>query len=90
MVKKRENSDEHFCYFHLGKRKLNLFNLSLPPFVVDDGSTANTAIFSPLPVKNLPKLSRNVLLPAPGGPDKPIQQILMRILAWMGNNKRMA
>ena len=68
----------------------NLFNLSLPPFVVDDGSTANTAIFSPLPVKNLPKLSRNVLLPAPGGPDKPIQQILMRILAWMGNNKRMA
>ena len=58
----------------------NLFNLSLPPFVLDDGSTANTAIFSPLPVKNLPKLSRNVLLPAPGGPDKPIQQILMRIL----------
>ena len=58
----------------------NLFNLSLPPFVVDDGSTANTAIFSPLPVKNLPKLSKNVLLPAPGGPDKPIQQILMRIL----------
>ena len=38
---------------------------------MDDGSTAKTAIFSPLLVKNLPKLSRKVLLPAPGGPDKP-------------------
>lgn len=44
---------------------------NLPPLVVDDGSTASTAIFSPLPVKNFPKLSKKVDFPAPGGPDKP-------------------
>ena len=47
--------------------KLNI----VPPLVVDDGSTASTAIFSPWLVKNVPKLSRKVDFPAPGGPDNP-------------------
>ncbi len=46
-------------------------SITVPPFVVEDGSTANTAIFSPFSVKNFPRLSKKVDFPAPGGPDKP-------------------
>ena len=43
-----------------------------PPVVDDDGSTARTATLWPWSVRNLPKASIKVLLPAPGGPVSPI------------------
>ena len=58
---------ENCNYYYLFTNQL----LYVPPFVVEDGSTANTAIFSPFSVKNFPRLSKKVDFPAPGGPDKP-------------------
>ncbi len=43
----------------------------LPPVVVEEGSTANTATLWLRSVRNLPNDSINVLFPAPGGPDNP-------------------
>ena len=51
--------------------KSSLYNL--PPDFIDDGSTAKTATRLPLFVNILPKDSMKVLLPDPGGPDKPNQ-----------------
>ena len=43
--------------------------------VVEDGSTASTAILWPDPVNCLPKHSKSVDFPAPGGPDRPVKKV---------------
>ena len=49
--------------------------------VDDDGSTANTATLWPPAVKYFPNDSINVLLPAPGGPESPIQTINIHLFS---------
>lgn len=51
-----------------------------PPRVAEDGSTATTATRCPASIKNMPKFSMNVDLPAPGGPAMPMRK-LVRLFA---------
>ena len=65
------------------------FRFPLPPVWDEEGSTASTATLWPLAVRNFPNASINVLFPAPGGPDNPVnnehvlfvQNVVMR--EWM-------
>ena len=53
--------------------------------VDDDGSTASTATLWPPLVRYFPKDSMNVLLPAPGGPESPIQTINTHMVSLMNS-----
>ena len=46
-----------------------------PPDSVEEGSTERTATRSPASVKTSPNASIKVLLPAPGGPERPMRNV---------------
>ena len=59
-------------YRHIKWTRVDLGPDSLKNSVYLEGSTAKTATLLPSLVSILPSDSMNVLLPAPGGPDKPV------------------
>ncbi len=61
---------------------LDFYRIKQPPVVLDDGSTVKTAIRAPnLVVAYFPKDSINELLPAPGGPVKPILKHIFELFS---------